>query len=94
MELISPVYFVEKPKFVRVDEWSPKDEDLIFKHTKGAIVVDAISKFYGVPSGDLDYFILSSKRSFKIESVNDLKSISKSWYKNLHKVTFVEDFCE
>lgn len=61
--MTSPISFVER-KFIPVDEWIPKPEEIIIKECKGAIVMP-ISEYFGikdVPS--LDYFILKSKRCY------------------------------
>lgn len=65
MDLINPVVFINKKNFIRVDEWEPSEEDMIFKHCKGAIVIEDILSFYNVaPGNGLELFILSQKRSY------------------------------
>ena len=52
---------VEKEDFIYVDEWIPNEEDILFKHTKGAIILP-VSKFYNVLDKEsLDYFIITKK---------------------------------
>lgn len=52
---------LEPRKFIKVDEWEPQAEDLIFKHTKGAVLLP-VSRHYGVSDKDsLDYFIITKK---------------------------------
>lgn len=65
MEFRRAVQFGDKTKFVRVDNWVPTENDLIFKHCKGAIVLESISDFYGVDRGNpIEMFSLSQKRSY------------------------------
>lgn len=52
---------VEKEDFIYVDEWVPNEEDILFKHTKGAVILP-VSKFYNVLDKEsLDYFIITKK---------------------------------
>ena len=49
----------EPEEFIPVDDWEPTEEEMIFKHVKGAIILP-VSKFYKVEENSfLDYFILS-----------------------------------
>ena len=84
--MASFIEFIEKRKFIPVDSWycekkkeSGKDvwvyylpeEYRIFKHTKGAMVLD-VSSFYGFnESTSLDYFILSPKRCYNNIDMRD-----------------------
>lgn len=69
--LIKPAVFVEKPEFVPVDEWIPTEQDMIFRHCKGAILAP-VSNFYNVqPGGPLDQFILSNKRSYNSQEMRE-----------------------
>ena len=50
---------IEKEKFIYVDEWEPNEEDILFKHTKGAVILP-VSQYYNVPDKEsLDYFIIT-----------------------------------
>lgn len=64
VELVTPGRFVKPDTFVKVDEWIPSEEDRYFKHCKGAIIVDTVSRFYGVEPGPIDMFQLNSKRAY------------------------------
>lgn len=65
MELRQVIQFTNESSFIKVDDWIPNNEDLIFKHCKGAIVLESISDFYGVDRGNpIEMFSLSQKRSY------------------------------
>ncbi len=82
----SAIEFLDKQEFIPVDEWyckkakakSGKDEVVyclpeeykIFKHTRGAIILD-VSSFYGLKDTPLDYFYLSPKRCYNNNDVRE-----------------------
>ena len=47
----------------KVDEWVPSEEDLVFKNTKGAMILP-VSEFYQLEDTKVDYFVLSGKRCY------------------------------
>lgn len=51
--------------FIHVDDWIPEEKDIIFKHTKGYMVVPLIDffKLTGV-NQNFDYFVLNSKKGY------------------------------
>lgn len=55
-----------------VDDWTPEEDDKVFKQIKGAILMD-ISSFYHLDerNPDLDAFSLESKRAYNGESVRE-----------------------
>lgn len=59
----------EEPEFIPIDEWEPDEEDIIFRYTKGAIVLP-VSNFYGKKDTFLDYFYMTAKRCY---NSNDIK---------------------
>lgn len=61
--MINPIKQIEKQPFIPVDDWIETEEDKIFKHTKGAIILP-VSRFFGVEDIMLDYFLVRSKRSY------------------------------
>lgn len=65
--LINPLEdTIYKPqKFIPVDEWIPNEEDIIFRPTKGAIMLN-ISEYLNIesPNFELDTFVLKVKRSY------------------------------
>jgi hypothetical protein len=67
---MNPISFIDKNIFIPVDEWIPEEQDVIFRHTKGAMVLP-VSKFYGMESGNLDYFILSTKRCYNNDDMRN-----------------------
>lgn len=61
----------EPEEFIPVDDWEPTEEEMIFKHVKGAIILP-VSKFYKVEENSfLDYFILSAKRCYNGEKIRN-----------------------
>lgn len=59
--MIKVMQKIEKEKFIYVDEWEPNEEDMLFKHTKGAVILP-VSQYYNVPDKEsLDYFIITKK---------------------------------
>lgn len=48
----------------RIDEWIPQPQDLLFTDVDKAIIVPAVSKFYGLQNPYFDWFILSPKRCY------------------------------
>ena len=64
MKLQKAITRHEREEFIPVDNWEPAEEEQIFKHVKGAIILP-VSKFYKVEENSfLDYFILSAKRCY------------------------------
>lgn len=70
--LVTPfTRITEKPIFIPVDEWQPNQEDLIFTHIKGAIVLP-VSAFYGIEQNDmLDFFSLTSKKCYNSDNLRE-----------------------
>lgn len=59
--MIKVMQKVEKQNFIYVDDWNPEPEDILFKHTKGAIILP-VSEFYKVVNKEsLDYFVITKK---------------------------------
>ncbi|MGL5330903.1 MAG: hypothetical protein ACRDD7_16690 [Peptostreptococcaceae bacterium] len=55
------MYAVNKREFVYVDDWVPLEQDIIFKHTKGAVILP-VSRYYEVENAEsLDYFRIAKK---------------------------------
>lgn len=68
MGLINPIIKHQKPEFIPVDQWVPQQEDLVFKHVRGAIIAP-VSVFYGMQGGsEFDFFFVSPKRSYNSET--------------------------
>ena len=69
---------VDKSKIIDVDLWGTEEypidpEDILFKNIKGEIILP-ISEFFGTPteeSKQLDYFIVSIKRSYNSDGARD-----------------------
>lgn len=60
--MINPIQFIKKQKPIPVDDWVAEEEDLIFKHCKGAMLLP-VSDYYNIPDFKaLDYFVISSKQ--------------------------------
>jgi len=64
------VTFKEREEFIPVDEWVPKEEEIIFQHTKGAIILP-VAKFYNTTNPNLDYFMTAPKRSYNSPEMRD-----------------------
>lgn len=60
-DLIKVVEFFKKEEFIPVDDWMPTEQDKIFRHTKGALILP-ISSVMGGQDMNLDYFVLSIKK--------------------------------
>lgn len=56
-------YYAPESKPIKVDEWIPEPQDIIFNHSKNRIIIP-ISKYYGVDDLELDSFDLSSKKCY------------------------------
>lgn len=57
--------------FIPVDEWLPLPQDMIFNHTKGAIILP-VSRYYDVaPNINFDCFVLSTKRCYNSDEVRN-----------------------
>lgn len=69
-QLIQLVSKITEPKeFIKIDDWVPKEEDMIFKQTKGAIILP-ISKYYNIVGDNkADYFKLNTKRCYNSDEV-------------------------
>lgn len=60
----------EKPKFIKVDEWVPESiNDIIFKQTKGAIILPVSAYYNIVGDNKADYFKLNTKRCYNSDEV-------------------------
>lgn len=71
--LFKPFYISEEiPSFIPVDSWVPtNDEDKIFKHVKGSIILP-VSEYYGISDNAvLDNFILNSKKSYNSDNLRE-----------------------
>lgn len=68
--LNKPITFARKSEFIPVDSWIPNPEDLIFKHTKGAVILP-VSNYYNSTNTDLDYFITSPKRCYNTPKMRE-----------------------
>ena len=53
--LINPLEdtIYEPQEFIPVDEWIPNEEDIIFRYTKGAILLN-ISEYFNMETPNLD----------------------------------------
>jgi len=60
----------EIPKFIPVDDWIPSEEDNVFKHVQGCMILP-ISAYYGLENDNMDYFILSSKKGYNGEKMRN-----------------------
>lgn len=63
---MKPFVKVQEQEFIKVDEWVPESEDIIFKTTKDVIIAP-VCQFYGVDIEGFDYFRVSRKRSYNQE---------------------------
>lgn len=59
----TPMQIIDPSLFIPVDDWIPREEDKVFRSTKGAIILPC-SSFYGIENSGLDYFDLSCKRCY------------------------------
>ena len=63
-QIINPIEYHEREEFIPIDQWVPNPEDMIFKTTRGIVMLD-VSSFYGMePNPQLDAFVMSTKRSY------------------------------
>ena len=70
-QLIDPMVFRDQDKFVFVDDWVPRPEDMLFKTVKGYIITD-VSDYYGAkPNMELDAFVMPSKRSYNSPTMRE-----------------------
>lgn len=80
--LTSPMTFFEPEPFICVDDWVPRPEDMIFKTTRGSILLD-VSSFYGMePNAKLDSFVMTTKRSY---SGQDMRAHTVQYLNYLEK---------
>ena len=81
MECINPfIHIAEQEHIPLVDSWVPNPEDVIFKHTKGAMILP-VSDFYGVePSANFDCFVLSTKRCYNSDEVRNHCSLYLNYF--------------
>ena len=68
--MINPIMIEQQQQIPLVDEWQPNPEDMVFKHTKDAIVLP-VSQFYNIPPGNIDYYILAEKVCYNRPKVRD-----------------------
>ena len=63
-DLINIVEKVDHEKFIPVDSWRPKPEEMIFTEVKGAIIAP-IHSFYGLdPQNSINYFVMTPKKCY------------------------------
>ena len=81
--MINPfIHFNEQ--FIPVDSWQPEPQDVIFKHTKGAMILP-VSKFYNVPDNmNFDCFILSTKRCYNSDEVRNHCSLYLNYFEKFY----------
>jgi hypothetical protein len=60
---------IEREQFVHVDEWIPEEKDMIFRHTKGSIILPELGSFYGDKNEVLEHFVLTSKRCYNSDEI-------------------------
>lgn len=72
-ELQNVFGFITEPrKFVYVDNWTPEPEDMIFTHTKGAIILNEICRMFSLPDDSpVAYFIMSKKRCYNSDTISN-----------------------
>ena len=70
--LISPFQkSVDIPPFIDVDSWIPNEEDKIFRHVKGSIILP-VAEYYGIADNDgLNHFALNSKKSYNSDHLRE-----------------------
>ena len=81
--MINPfIHFNET--FIPVDSWVPEPQDLIFKHTKGAMILP-VSEFYGVTNNtNFDCFVLSTKRCYNSDEVRNHCSLYLNYFEKFY----------
>lgn len=63
--LVEVVKLVPKPEFIQVDSWVPTQEEMAFRHVKGAIIVPEIAQMFGVgDDSPISWFIMSKKKCY------------------------------
>ena len=68
--MINPITIEQQEQIPFVDTWQPNPEDLVFKHTKDAIILP-VSQFYNIPPGNIDYYILAEKVCYNRPDMRD-----------------------
>lgn len=63
-DLVEIFEYQKSPDFVKIDEWVPQPEDLVFKTVRGAIMMNVSTFFLMDPNTSLDAFVISTKRSY------------------------------
>lgn len=84
--LNQPIYTIPTQEIPLVDSWVPTVEDMVFRHTKDAMLVP-VSYFYGVEDYSLNNFYLSPKRSYN----NEKQRIHITQYLNYFEKFFDTD---
>lgn len=64
-------YITEPRRIIKVDEWRPTPEDMLFKHCKGAICLP-VSEYYGIEQDPaFDSFMLTAKRCYNKDDTRE-----------------------